>query len=198
MEYYKFVCYRHNVDEAFEDHWPIRDFQKLTDTGLLSRACFDHLASSGNESHESQFSNEEIRGFLMSSGLATPVEGQDCLYIPSLIGDNNKKTVMNQLKQMQRDNMSLGFMFKFKKSDNIYDLYRKLICKLLCIDNQDTTTTLHKGFAAKIENRHIGEISGMWGSLSYLAPISHEFVILETDRKSTRPGDHRFARDKVI
>jgi hypothetical protein len=182
------------VDEAFEDHGPLKDLKKVTDKGLVTRACFDHLAKS---SDESQFSNEEIRGFLISFGLATPVEGQDCLYIPSLIQDNNRSSVMNQLTQMKKDKMSLGFLFKSKKLDEFHEVYSKLICKLY----QETHISLHMGFVEKVENRPIGEVSGMWGFLKCLAQDVdrfQEFVIMETERNSMRPGDQRFARDKVM
>ena len=166
----------------------------MTDTGLLTRECFDHLVSSGDES---KFSKDDIRGFLISFGLATPVEGQDCLYIPSLIRDNNRPYVMNQLKQMQRDKMSLGFLFKSKKLDEFHEVYSRLICKL----HQDTHISLHMAFVEKVENRPIGEVSGMWGFLECLAQDANgfqEFVIMETERNSMRPEDQRFARDKVM
>ena len=109
LENYTPLCYKHDVDAAFDDKGPVKDFQRVIDTGVLTRACFDHLASS---SDESPFSSNDIRGFLISFGLATPVEDQECLYIPSLIRDNNKSFVMSQLKQMQRDKISLGLLFK--------------------------------------------------------------------------------------
>ena len=177
--------------EAFEDHCSVKDVKRMTSTGLVTKACFDHLTSSD----DSQFSSEEIHGFLISFGLATPVQGQDCLYIPSLIQDNNKKKVMERLKRIKTDNTSLGFMFQSKKSDKFYNVYSKLICRLL----QGSSISLSKGFAEKVENRRIGDISGMWGSFrSEDAPGSQEFVILETDRNSMRPEDQRFARDKVM
>ena len=182
-------CYRHDVDKVFEDHGQSTDLQKVTATGLVTAACFDLLASSGDES---QFSSKEIRSFLISFGLATPVEGQDCLYIPALIGDNNWLFVMEQLTEMKRDKTSLGFLFKAKNSDKFHDVYSKLICKLL----KGGHITLHKGFAEKVENRRVGDISGMWGSLKDTTG-SQEFVILETERNSVRPEDQRFARDKV-
>ena len=162
----------------------------MISTGLVTRSSFDHLVSGGDES---QFSKEDIRGFLISFGLATPVEGQDCLYIPSLIQNDNRWSVMDMLEEMQRDHMSLGFLIKSQKSDKFHDVYSKLICKLI----HDTHITLHMGFAEKVENRSVGEISGMWGSLSCLgkdATGSQEFVILEIERNSR---GQRFARDKV-
>ena len=176
----------------------------MTGTGLVTRACFDHLASwnEGDGScDKSQFSNDEIRDFLISFGLATPIvnisiDGQDCLYIPSLIQDDNRSSVMNQLTQMKRDKMFLGFLFKSKKLDEFHSVYSKLICKLY----QETNISLHMGFVEKVENRPIGEVSGMWGFLKCLAHDDNgfqEFVIMETERNSMRPEDQRFARDKV-
>ena len=179
--------------EAFEDHGSVKDVKRMTSTGLVTKECFDHLASSD----DSQLSNKEIRGFLISFGLATPVQGQDCLYVPSLIRDINKKKVMDRLKQIKKDDTSLGFLFQSKISDGFHNVYSRLICKLL----QGSSIFLHKGFAEKVENRRIGNISGMWGSLKSSTPDatgSQEFVILETDRNSMRPEDQRFARDKVV
>ena len=180
------------MDGAFEDYGSVKHVKRVTSTGLVTRACFDHLAGS---SDESQFSNEEIRGFLISFGLATPVEGQDFLYIPSLIQNNNRLAVMDRLKELQNEDMPLGFLIKSKKSDEFHNVYSKLICKIL----QDTNISLHEGFAEKVENRRVGEISGMWGSLKTEDDAgSLEFVILETDRNSMKPEDRRFAKDKVM
>ena len=190
--------------KAFEDHGLDKDVQNMTGTGLVTRACFDHLASwnEGDGScDKSQFSNDEIRDFLISFGLATPIvnisiDGQDCLYIPSLIEDNNRQCVMESFGDIQKnDVMSLGFLIKSPKSDEVHDIYSKLICRII----QDSQVTLHKGFAEKVENRRIGHISGMWGSLrTEDATGPHEFVIMETERNSMRPEDQRFARDKVM
>ena len=188
--------------KAFEDHGLDKEVQKMTGTGLVTRACFDHLASwndgdgDGDGSGDgSQFSNEEIRGFLINFGLATPIDGQDCLYIPSLIEDNNRQSVMDRLKEIQKDDKSLGLLIKSPKSDEFHDVYSKLICKIV----QATNITLHEGFAEKVENRRIGPISGMWGSLRAKDGAGcHEFVIMETDRNSKNPEDHSFARDKVL
>jgi hypothetical protein len=182
------------VEEAFDDYESVKHVKRVTSTGLVNRACFDHLASS---SDESQFSNEEIRSFLLSFGLATVVEGKDYLYIPSLIQNNNKKTVLDKLTLIQRDKTSLGFLFRSQISDEFHNVYSKLICKLI----QGSSISLRKGFAENVENRSIGDISGMWGTLKCEAQYgsgSQEFVILETERNSMRPEDKRFARDKVM
>ena len=180
------------------------DQMELLNTGFMTKSCFEALLSFQKE--ETQLSNQQIREFLVELHLATEIKDkEESLYIPSLIASGNEGFIKDQLEKLKASEDSIGFHYSFQKSDEASQLYSKLLPKLASNELyfykiKDPGIYFAKSYFAKIENRSLGLVAGLRGSLKWTDSMSStkqkvDFLLLEYD---IQHRENSFAIHKVI
>ena len=194
--------HRHDAQAAFREKIGT-EFKEMFAKGFVSLGAFNVLA---NFQTEKEITKEEIlqlRKILIELHLATDIDSQT-LYIPSLIADENKSYIQDQLKLFKESKDSLAFHYSFEKCHTAIDLFNNLLSKLA----SNAGITAHKSYSEKVEYREIGVVGGFHGSMK-VTPTGinnilqqesiHilEFLVLEIDCDELDDFAKKFARHKV-
>jgi len=195
---------RHDIKSPFQDSGKLKDFHEMIEKGFVSKGCFDQLYAA---TKEDQFPNEETWLFLINLGLASSIEDPPSLYIPSLIDDENEVFIRKEMKVFEQDDKVLGFHYHFKRTKKVMGLYADIISKLASkrdvYKGKKQVISFKKAFSQKIENRLLGVVAGLRGSLKWTlknktTPAEYDFLILEYDTDYLADQNFQFARDKGI
>ena len=202
---------RHDVKEVLRDirlktEVKTADQIELQNKGFMTKSCFEALVSFTKK--ETQLSGQQIREFLVKLNLATEIKDNDeSLYIPSLISSENEGAIKEQLETFKASKDSLGFYYSFQKSDKASQLYNNLLSKLTSKKHffykmKVPGIYFEQSYSAKIENRSLGLVAGLHGSLKWTDSNSVsstkqkvDFLLLEYD---IQDSDMNFATHKVI
>ena len=155
----------------------------------MTESCFKELL----KEEDSLLSDAEIWDFLVQLQLATEIKEPKSLFIPSLINSGNETFIRDQLKEFIMSDSSLGFHFSFGKCEKTSQLYSILLSKLA---NKGKGIYFEKVYCAKIENRPLGLVAGLCGSLKWKESVV-DFLLLEYDFDDIKE-DFQFARHKFV
>ena len=170
----------------------------------MTKRCFKAIVSF--KKVDKQLLDEEIWEFLVQLGLATEIKDKDeSLYIPSLLASGNENFMNDQLDNFKASEDSLGFHYSFHKSEKVSQLFTSLLPKLASNEQffykmRDPGIYFERSYSAKIENRSLGLVAGLRGSLKWTDTLSStkqkvDFLLLEYDIKNS---DFNFAIKKVV
>ena len=176
--------------------------QELIRTGVVRRDCFEALINKSRNS-QSKFGIDDIWHFLVAFNLATEIKQPRSLYIPTLIPDIMEKRIKERLALAKRAKLTRCYYYCFEKSDKVFGLFNKLLGGLASREHfykeEQPGIQLREGFSAKIENRKLGEVAAMAGSLKWHEDNQTdtiEFFVVERDCNHL-VLDKRFGRHKV-
>ena len=197
------VCFRHDVQVPFRETNFATDMREMMEKGFVSERSFQVLVNFQKE--ESQLSDPEIWDFLIQLHLATPIADPPSLYIPSLIPDVNEKYIKDQLRQFRESDNSVGFHYSFKKCREVSGFYNRILSKLASKEffykMKNPGISFRKAYSEKIENRTLGVVGGLNGTLKWTtdrgsSPEILQFLVLEMDCDNF-DKNFKFARHKV-
>ena len=196
----KILFARHDISETFIERAAgmVKEHKELISTGIVRRDCFEALVS-----HNSKFDTEDLWQFLIAFHLATEIEQPRSLYIPALIPDFMEARIKAELADAKKDKLTLGFYYCFEKCDKVFGLFNKLLGELASSEHfykeEQPGIHLQAGFSAKIENRKLGDVAAMVGSLRWHEEDQTdiiEFFLVERDCNHL-DVNKRFGRHKV-
>ena len=171
----------------------------------MKKTCFDSLVKN------TYLNKEEIHDLLVKFNLATVIdpdehildEEKNRLFIPSLISNENEEEMKDKFEVLKKRENCMGFYFSIQKHDRTSQLFSHFLSKLA------TTTDLYKenpgihfdvAFSAKIEQRTLGLVGGLEGTLKWSKSLKDrddiKFLILEFDN-DIRKSEFTFAKHKV-
>ena len=198
------------MSEAFKggNDGKVRDHKEMINIGMISKECFKILydQSQSQTSSVGRISMGDIWNFLIAFKLASPIEEPESLYVPALIPDVKEAHLKERLTDISKSEGALGFYYSFKKCDRVIGLFNSLLCQLASrryfYKTEDPGVTFEESFSAKIENRNLGIVAAMAGSLQYFDQVQNntteiEFIVFEKDWNHY-DTDRRFGRHKVI
>ena len=105
----------------------------------------------------------------------------------------------NKIKDMKEDPEALNMIYKLPKNSKNSQLFQNIIPKLASdrYNFKNFGIEYSKGFAQKIENRTIGEVAAMTGTLKWTfgsEPEAFDFLLVDVE---TNPCNTFYASHKV-
>ena len=200
------IISRHDISKVMREEFAdmVKDHTELIYTGIVERECFEALVTNSRTS-QSKYGAEDIWHFLIAFNLATEIKRPMSLYIPSLIPDHMEDRLNARLAEAKRDKLTLGFHYCFEKCDKVFGLFNKLLVELASskyfYKEEQPGVDFQAGFSVKIENRKLGDVAAMEGSLRWHEDDQSqtdivEFFVVERDC-NFHDLDKRFGRHKV-
>ena len=203
----KILFSRHDISGTFIERVAgmVKEHKELICTGIVRRDCFEALISHGRNA---KFDTEDIWHFLIAFHLATEIKEPRSLYIPALIPDFMEARIYARLAEAKKDSLTLGFYYSFEKCDKVFGLFNNLLGELASSKHfykkEQPGIHFQTGFSAKIENRKLGDVAAMKGSLRWREEDKIdiiEFILVERDCNhldlNKRFGRHKVTHNKV-
>ena len=196
---------RHDISEKFNEELAgmVKEKTELIYTGIVERQCFEALVTKSRNS-QSKFDAEDIWHFLIAFNLASEIKQPRSLYIPVLIPDGMKDRLNARLVRAKKNKLTRGYYYCFEKCDKVFGLFNKLLVELASrkrfYKEEQPGIDFRAGFSVKIENRKLGDVAAMEGSLRWHEDDQTdivEFFLVERDCNRL-DLDNPFGRHKVV
>ena len=180
----------------------VKDHTEVIYRGIVERDCFEALITK-NRNSQTRFNTDEIWHFLIAFNLATKIKQPVSLYIPALIPDYMEDRINTRLAEAKKHELTLGFYYCFEKCGKVFGLFNNLLGELASSKHfykeEQPGIDFQAGFSVKIENRKLGDVAAMEGSLRWHEDgqtDTVEFILVERDCNHL-DLDNRFGRHKV-
>ena len=173
----------------------------------MKQTCFNSLVKN------TYLTREEIHDLLVKFDLATVIDSdqedqenqeKNRLFIPSLISNENEDKMKNIFEDFKKRENCMGFYFSIQKHDRTSQLFPHFLSKLASttdlFNKNNPGIHFHLAFSAKIEQRTLGLVGGLEGTLKWSKSLKDrddiKFLILEFDN-DIRKSEFTFAKHKV-
>ena len=181
----------------------VKEKTELIYTGIVERQCFEALVTKSRNS-QSKFDAEDIWHFLIAFNLASEIKQPRSLYIPVLIPDGMKDRLNARLVRAKKNKLTRGYYYCFEKCDKVFGLFNKLLVELASrkrfYKEEQPGIDFQASYSVKIENRKLGDVAAMEGSLRWHEDDQTdivEFFLVERDCNRL-DLDNPFGRHKVV
>ena len=173
-------------EEAFEEvgHW-----------GGVNTEAFNILFRKSQRKGEIQdFSEDDIKFFLVNLGLATPtktLDGKSLFFVPSLINNANECNMRDHIQTVKNDQNTLKIVFMVPKNSKKSQLFQSIVPQLASEKNEFMKGGIdfEQAFGQKIENSKTGEVAALRGRLRWtftFDPEDFEFTLVDLETNMTR------------
>ena len=178
----------HRVKEKFRD-------VKLKEKGqdLLKKGCISYeVFSEVYKESEKSITARDAWMFMKELGLAFPIEvsAEKCkekdetVMVPCLIKDEMGQKVKKQTQKLESSDTSLCLTYEFNRNRSTLCVYYKLLKEFSKTFFSNGGGDFHVAFSQKIEERRLGTVAGIQGTLRWTTkciqePDHYNFQLLE-------------------